>query len=430
MKVSIITSVYNCQKYILEMIESIINQTYTDWEMIIIDDASIDCTWDLIEKVDDKRIIKIRNNENLGLTKNLNIAMSLASGEYILRVDGDDVAMPNRIEKQVAYMEKYNDVILSGTWMRSFGLQYDILKSALQDEELRVRMILNSVIYHPTFILRSKELKKYNIRYNERMEFAQDYDMIFQLCKYGKIANIPEVLMKYRMSDAQISMKKRKKQIENANITRRKILSELEIELSDEIFRCWVNFCVGSMGFVDRSEIDCIRDIIDKIDINNRKKCIYNVEILNKVLNNEFERYLKKICPQNEQNINLEWQKKYFQVLKLMNQWIRLKQRGKNLAEYLTHRNYREIAIYGMGEVGESLISELHNSDIVVKYAIDINKDMIFSPIKIYGIEDEYESVDVLIVTAVYFFKEIKRTMNEKIKCPIISLEEIVYEMK
>ena len=167
MKVSNITSAYNCRNYIKEMIESIMDQTYRDWELILIDDASDDGTWDIINSIQDDRIVKIRNLNNAGLTKNLNTALKLAEGKYILRMDSDDIAMVDRIEKQAAFMEANQNIVLSGGWMQCFGNMHDITKTHLQDEDIRIDLIFNSAIMHPTFIVRNEILKKYNITSNE-----------------------------------------------------------------------------------------------------------------------------------------------------------------------------------------------------------------------------------------------------------------------
>lgn len=121
MLVSVIASVYNCECYIKEMIDSVINQTMQEWEMILVDDASTDGTWNIISSYDDARIIIRRNNINKGLTYNLNVALSMCKGKYVIRIDGDDIACQDRFEKQVKYMEEHPSVVLSGGWMQAFG---------------------------------------------------------------------------------------------------------------------------------------------------------------------------------------------------------------------------------------------------------------------------------------------------------------------
>lgn len=127
-----------------------------------------------------------------------------------------------------------------------------------------------------------------------------------------------------------------------------------------------------------------------------------------------------------------QWQDlsdKHLALFQMMNQWVRVKQEGKNLSQYFESNSYKNIAIYGMSYAGESLVEELKNTEIRVKYGIDKNADRIYSEIDIVTIEDSLEEVDVIVVTAITFFDEIVEKLEKKIDCPIISLEDILYEV-
>ena len=112
-----------------------------------------------------------------------------------------------------------------------------------------------------------------------------------------------------------------------------------------------------------------------------------------------------------------------------MNQWVKVKQDGKNLSEYFEKNKYEKIAIYGLSYAGETLLSELQDSSIQIAYGIDQNADSIYSDINVYSLEDSLEPVDVVVVTAITFFNEIEKKLSGKIDCPIISLEDILYEI-
>lgn len=113
----------------------------------------------------------------------------------------------------------------------------------------------------------------------------------------------------------------------------------------------------------------------------------------------------------------------------LLNQWLQLKNEGKNLHTYFHDYNYKSIAIYGMGELGNRLYEELKDSDIEIKYAIDKNAESTYSELNVIGIEEKYEEVDVIVVTAIFAFDEIEKELSLKVQCPVISLEDIVYEI-
>ena len=120
---------------------------------------------------------------------------------------------------------------------------------------------------------------------------------------------------------------------------------------------------------------------------------------------------------------------KHLALYLMMNQWVKVKQENKSIAEYLEKQGYKEIAIYGMNYVGETLLNELAGSGIHVKYGIDKKADGIYSNVEVISPEDVLEEVDVVVVTAITFFDEIEELLSEKLECPIISLEDILYEV-
>ena len=120
---------------------------------------------------------------------------------------------------------------------------------------------------------------------------------------------------------------------------------------------------------------------------------------------------------------------KYLKLFFLMNQWVKVKQEGKNLAQYFEQNNYHNLAIYGMGDAGQTLLAELDGTNIYVAYAIDKNPDRVYANINLISPEDSLKEVDAIIVTAITFFDEIEESLREKVSCPIISLEDILYDV-
>ncbi|MCD8038929.1 MAG: hypothetical protein LUE96_07590 [Lachnospiraceae bacterium] len=120
---------------------------------------------------------------------------------------------------------------------------------------------------------------------------------------------------------------------------------------------------------------------------------------------------------------------KHLALYLLMNQWVAVKQEGKNLKDYFEENGYKTIAIYGMSYVGERLVEELRDSDINIKYAIDKSADSIYSAVKIVAMDEDLEDVDAIIVTPVFFFDEIEAKLMDKMQCPIISIEDVLYEV-
>ncbi len=120
---------------------------------------------------------------------------------------------------------------------------------------------------------------------------------------------------------------------------------------------------------------------------------------------------------------------KHLELFLMMNQWVKVKQEGKNIASYLEKNGYKNIAIYGMSYAGETLINELKGTNVSVAYGIDKKADSIYADVDVVSIDDDLAPVDVIVVTAITFFDEIEENLSEKLDCPIISLEDILYEV-
>lgn len=227
--ISVLLPVFNSDRYIAECIDSIINQTISDFEILVIDDCSTDKTVNIISSYSDSRIKLIRKEVNTGYTDSLNWGLKNAKGEFIARMDADDICLPTRFEKQLTFLKKNSDVILCGTQFRQIGDNI-ISKLATNHDEIKVRLIEGSCIAHPTVMFRKKYFIDNNILYNRQMEPAEDYDLWSRLVFMGKLANLPEVLLLYRIHPDQISISKQNKQVELADFIRENFLQNLTIE--------------------------------------------------------------------------------------------------------------------------------------------------------------------------------------------------------
>lgn len=120
---------------------------------------------------------------------------------------------------------------------------------------------------------------------------------------------------------------------------------------------------------------------------------------------------------------------KHLAMVKVYDEWLKVRQDGRSLVQYFEKRGYKNIAIYGMSYLGESLVRELQASDVKVQYGIDKNADNIYSSVEVMNLSDDLPEVDAIVVTAVFFFDEIAEELADKVNCPIISLEDMVYEV-
>lgn len=206
--ISVIMSVYNGEKYLKEAIESILSQTFTDFEFIIVNDKSIDNSSKIISEFNDPRIIVIENLENIGLTKSLNKALKVAKGEYIARMDCDDISLPKRFEIQKKFLDENKDIVCvgSGTIIIDGAGRETGGKNPISDHELlKFYVILKNQITHSTVMFRKSIILNIG-GYNELVKYAQDYDLWSRLLINGyRFSNIEFPLLKYRFHSSSIT---------------------------------------------------------------------------------------------------------------------------------------------------------------------------------------------------------------------------------
>lgn len=209
MKVSVLMPVYNGAQYLQEAIDSILNQTFKDFELIIIDDGSLDESAEIIRlnADNDSRIVPLKNRQNLGICVTLNKGLDAAKGEYIIRMDCDDISHPDRFAVQVDFMDSHPDYGMAGSKIRVFG---EGIKPYIFcfDEDWRMcmaDMIFSTCVAHPAVILRNNVIQKYNLRYDDRFRGVEDFYMWWQLAKFSKITNIQKPLLNYRIHKKQVT---------------------------------------------------------------------------------------------------------------------------------------------------------------------------------------------------------------------------------
>ena len=205
--VSVVMSVYNGGEFLKDAINSILSQSYKNFEFIIINDGSSDNFSEILELYDDERIKVLNNQENKGLVYSLNRGLLESIGKYIVRMDADDISLPNRIEKQVEFMEREPEVGVCGSYIEIFG---DTIKRKVQRFPSNVNvneafLLFSTCLAHPSVIIRKSIVDKYKLRYDDRYLHAEDYAIWCQAVKYTKISNIREVLLKYRILESSVT---------------------------------------------------------------------------------------------------------------------------------------------------------------------------------------------------------------------------------
>ena len=265
--ISVIMPVFNTEKYINECIDSVLAQTYSDFEFIIIDDCSSDRTLEIIKGYSDNRIKLIQNTENLGLTKNLNRAIDIANGEFIARMDADDICMPTRFEKQLAAFKSNTQLGICGTWFENFGDLSGITRYAISHDEIAFGLLYQSQFCHPTVMFRKSVLDNNELRYNETFTTAQDYELWSRIILKTQAFNIPEVLLKYRFHSQSISSTKKEQQLENRNKIITSYFSRFKIILEEEDIELLISFCNAYFGF-NEVELNRLMNISEQLVLN------------------------------------------------------------------------------------------------------------------------------------------------------------------
>lgn len=209
-------SVYNGEAFLKEAIESILNQTFDNFEFIIINDNSGDSSLDILTSYKDRRIKLINNETNIGLTKSLNKGLKVASGKYIARMDADDIAYNYRLEKQYNFLEHNNEIGVLGTQAISNGkfFKYKIVHPT-SDYLIKWKLFFSNPIVHPS-VMYHKTLIESIGGYNENRLYGQDYDLWVRLIPITKFANLDTVCLFLRRHKENISIKKKSKQRINA----------------------------------------------------------------------------------------------------------------------------------------------------------------------------------------------------------------------
>lgn len=212
---SVIMTVYNGERFLTEAIDSILNQSFADFELIVVDDASHDRTAQLLRDYTDARLQVITNKTNIGPYRAANCGLKVARGTLIARHDADDVSLPQRFEVQVARMQAQPELTLLGTSYKVIDAQGTVLDTSIlpaDNAQILERLTKGNVFLHGTFMMRRDALEAVDY-YREHFPVSQDYDLSLRLAELGEVAILPEPLYLFRFHRSSISRNKRELQL-------------------------------------------------------------------------------------------------------------------------------------------------------------------------------------------------------------------------
>ncbi|MGH9460278.1 MAG: glycosyltransferase family 2 protein [Vicinamibacteria bacterium] len=215
--ISVLMSVFNGEPYLGDAMESILNQTFSDFEFVIIDDGSTDGTADVIHSFDDPRIVLIKNQENLGLARSLNRGLRAARGNLVARQDSDDVSLPRRLDIEARFLQTHEETLLVSSNIEYMG--HDGRRLGQSDRACVSELVpwfllfYNHLAGHSQVMFRRQEVVDLG-GYSESTRFSQDYELWQRIARVGKIAILSEVLVRWRMHESGISTRAKREQEE------------------------------------------------------------------------------------------------------------------------------------------------------------------------------------------------------------------------
>ena len=242
--ITVLMPTHNGERYIRTAIDSVLAQTFSDFELLIINDGSTDSTPDIIRSYNDDRIRVIDNECNIGITKSLNKGLKKARGEYIARLDDDDMALPERLEKQRKFLNKNKDIALVGSWAEYIdqnGKFMRMRKTPTDSRVIRYELIFGNNFYHSALMFRKSAILDIG-GYDESFKHAQDYELLSRLRDTHKLANIPEALIRYRINPKSIVSSSESQKVVHANAIAiiKKMISRYK-RMSDEEYEIFLN---------------------------------------------------------------------------------------------------------------------------------------------------------------------------------------------
>lgn len=289
---SIVMPVYNRADYLRESLESILNQSFSDFEFIIIDDGSSDGSVEIIQSYKDERINLFVNSENKGIVYSRNRGLKEAEGKYTAMFDSDDIALPDKFEKQTDFLEKHPDYAMCGTWVKWIDengqLTGEKWKLPAPPEKIPAIMLFRNYFVQPTVVIRREAIPEGG--YSEGFDIVEDSKMWFDVSLKHKVANLPEYLLHYRVHSGNVSNRS-EKHIRNSKKFIAYQLGKLNIRASDEELDLHLKL-KGSEKITSLNELDNYEKWMLKILRANDSVNLYDKKILRKVV---FNRWLK-VC--------------------------------------------------------------------------------------------------------------------------------------
>jgi len=301
-KVSVVIPVYNGARYLSVAVESILHQTFTDFELIIIDDGSTDETWTILNNFNDPRLRLVQNEKNIGVSKSANKGLALAQGMYIARMDADDISLPERLSRQVDFLETHPEIGVLGTGFKvidGYGRFSDTHLPPAQDAILRWYLCFFCPIAHSTVMMRRQTVEQVG-GYSSEIVLAEDYDLWQRLSSTTRLSNLQDVLVFYRIHDENASTKHALALNQTAARISRQMMSGL---LNEEV-PAGIVWCLWEQDYQTTSDVHLAAELVCRL----YQAIVSNGELSiteKRVIRQDAARRLYKLALPRLQNVNI-----------------------------------------------------------------------------------------------------------------------------
>ncbi|PWW82344.1 glycosyl transferase [Prosthecochloris marina] len=300
-KVTVLMPVFNGETYLRGAIESILGQTFSDYEFLIVDDGSTDKSLEIIASYEDPRIRLHANGSNRGTVHALNTGLELAKGEYIARMDCDDISLPHRLEQQVRFMDAHPHIGVCGSGMRH--IKGDKLRNfryqPTSDQELKITLLFNTCFFHPTVIMKKTVLN--GALYPDNLIYTQDYNLWTHLAVKTDFANLRQSLLYFREHPAQISHRKAVLQKSNARLIRKLYLQSIVDDFNDEELEIHHQIAETRTGL----DLEKTKKWLEHLVDINRQKRVFSPEVFLKEMSRKWWHCCKKNTQYGKETLDI-----------------------------------------------------------------------------------------------------------------------------
>lgn len=295
-EITVLMPNYNNAPFLKEAIDSILNQTFTNFVFLIVDDGSTDKSVEIIKSYSDSRIVILKKEKNSGIVDALNLGLEKINTNYFIRMDGDDISTPDRFQMLFNFMEKNSNIGVCGSNIMTFGNCNELWTYSTSKDKIKARLIFNGGIGHASCIFRTEVLKKNNIQYSNTYPYMEDYDLFSRLKSVTDFANIDKALYYYRILEHNSTVKNIHSIFDRYRNIYKKIISELNIDITPKNIEIHLEFFVKpTLSF----KIKEYKEYVDFLIEKNKENKIYPIIAFNEILNKKWEQLFYKIAPHN-----------------------------------------------------------------------------------------------------------------------------------